>query len=95
MILQANILGLLRPFLQQELQGTTRHMVQHSGDKLLVYDAADFELLAIIRKHGLRGLSPRNPSFEVDLNDVRWIILSRAFKVVLRRENNTSKEEIV
>lgn len=90
-ILQANILGLLRPFLQQELQGTARHMSQHSGDKLLVYDAADFELLAIIRKNGLRGLSPSNPSSF----DRRQIILSRAFDVVLRRENNISEADVI
>ncbi|KAF9466991.1 hypothetical protein BDZ94DRAFT_1250259 [Collybia nuda] len=89
-LLEANLLGLLRPFLQQELQGIWS-MTYHDGDNLLRYDASDFELLATLRKHGLRTLFPSisdNPHI-----DLRRNILGRAVNILLRRESDI--DEIV
>lgn len=92
-ILEANILGLLRPFLQQVLWDT-RRIAQHSGDRLLVYDAGDFELLEMIRKDGLRGLSPPIFSDNASFVDLRWTILARAFDVVLRRGDSIGEADM-
>jgi hypothetical protein len=89
-ILEANILGLLRPFLQQEFQNIPPFMAQHSGDRLMVYDSADFELLATIREHGLKQLLPRFAGGDIYSIDLRRDILSRALDTVLRGTRNRS-----
>jgi hypothetical protein len=73
-ILEANFLGLLRPFLQQEFHATPPYMDQHSGDRLMVYDSADFALLAMIREHGLKKLLPPVPD-----GDSYFLTSSRLF----------------
>jgi hypothetical protein len=88
-ILEANILGLLRPFLQQEFQATPPFMAQHSVDRLVVYDSADFALLAMIRERGLKKLLPPVSGGDFDYFDLRRAILSRAFKTILQREAET------
>jgi hypothetical protein len=50
----------------------------------MAYDSVDFELLAMIREHGLKQLLP--PISGGDTHPIIGrIILSRAFDIVLRR----------
>lgn len=91
-ILEANILGLLRPFLQQEFQGTPQ-LMWHDSERLMVYDTTDFDFLAVIRERGLRKLYPPIPGGDTYLFNVRRTIISRAFSVVLGRERNISEVE--
>jgi hypothetical protein len=87
-ILEANFLGLLRPFLQQEFHATPPYMAQRSGDRLMVYDSADFALLAMIREHGLKKLLPPIPDRDPNFFDLRRTILSRALNTILPRDKD-------
>jgi hypothetical protein len=80
-ILEANFLGLLRRYLQQEFEAIPPYMARHCDDRLMVYDTADLTLLAMIREHGLKKLLPPVPHA-----DMRRAILLHAFDTILRHE---------
>jgi hypothetical protein len=87
-ILAADVLGLMRPFLEIELRGHTEiQMASHYGDLLTVYDPPDFAVLALIKERGLENLLPA-PSAQ---DKVRYAfvyrrdLLCRAFNVFMGR----------
>ncbi|KAF9463075.1 hypothetical protein BDZ94DRAFT_651454 [Collybia nuda] len=55
-IIEANILGLLRPFLEVELRMTSFPIAKHEGDMLMTFDDSDLVVLGLINEHGLMQL---------------------------------------
>ncbi|KAG6866890.1 hypothetical protein C0993_007368 [Termitomyces sp. T159_Od127] len=90
--LAADILGLMRPFLEIELRGNSEKQIDfHSGDMLTVYDSRDYSLLQLIKKNGLRHLL--QPVERADTLKMHWrAILCRAFDVFLGREKQSILE---
>lgn len=82
-ILEANIVGLLRHFLELELRNTASPIAQHDGEMLVVYDKQDLGVLHLIAKHGLLKLLPITKDVPKSVA-VQRKILSHAFNVVLR-----------
>lgn len=88
-MVETNIFGLLRPFLELEFRGTSR-MREHGRDNIMIYDVSDFQLLLAIRDNGLRPLLPPLP--RVSFNSQS--ILCNAFNVFLHypyRDNDEDK----
>ncbi|KAF5388069.1 hypothetical protein D9615_000767 [Tricholomella constricta] len=86
--LAADVLGLMRPFLEMELSGSSEIQIAHHGpDLFTVYDPPDFALLALIKERGLKDLLPELPPQEKSLHArvYRRNILRRAFNVFLGR----------
>lgn len=81
-ILEANILGLLRPFLEFELRNTKSPILQHGSERFMVYDERDLQILTVIRERGLLELLSDISTSDVGL---RRGILSRAFDVILQK----------
>lgn len=79
----ANILGLLRPFLEMELRGYP-NVVRHEGDLIMHYDTPDFDFLALIKQRGLRDLLPKR-SEDTYIESYRRDVLCQAFDVFMRR----------
>jgi hypothetical protein len=85
-LLEANILGVLRPFLEREFRTHASPIDKHDWEKVMVYDQADLELLVQIRERGLMALLPTatlehsHPSHI----KIRRSNLSHVFDIILR-----------
>ncbi|KAG6830559.1 hypothetical protein H0H87_007667 [Tephrocybe sp. NHM501043] len=88
-ILAADVLGLMRPFLELELRGSRHRIAVHEGDMLTVYDPPDFDLLALIKARGLKELLPAIQWGEKSYAlTYRSFLMCRAFNVFLGRGDN-------
>ncbi|RDB20023.1 hypothetical protein Hypma_013045 [Hypsizygus marmoreus] len=91
-IYAANILGLLRPFLEMELRGRG-NLARHDADLAMVYDEADFDILASIKGNGLENLLPRDWDLPYAAA-YRRSVLCRAFDVFMRRGDHHEFPEL-
>lgn len=81
--IDANILGLLRPFLEIELRGHA-NIIHHEGDLILKYDPPDLNLLVLIKERGLQDLLPKRSDMTF-IGSYRRDVLCQAFDVFMRR----------
>jgi len=90
-ILAADVLGLMRPFLEIELRGHPEiRITPHEGDFLTVYEPPDFAVLALIKERGLENLVyDLSSGVHTEYAYVyRRNVVCRAFNVFLGREDN-------
>lgn len=94
-VIEANMLGLLRPFLEMELRTNESRIAKHDGDMLMSYNESDMPVLALIGGSGLMRLFPSYISghileFTPLANSRTRAILARAFAVILQRLKEVS-----
>ncbi|KAF9463090.1 hypothetical protein BDZ94DRAFT_1260035 [Collybia nuda] len=89
---KANIVGLLRPYLELELRGTSR-MMQHGQEGIIVYDPSDFKLLESIRDNGPRSLISPPPDSPTFTEILRRIVVCRGFDVFLSRKYQENSQD--
>lgn len=82
-IIEANILGFLRPYLALELQNTASSIAHHRRKKTMVYDKQDLFVLALISEHGLQELLASNGDILAPI-PVRRGFLTRTLDIILQ-----------
>lgn len=91
-MLDANILGLLRPFL--EIEGVPG-IAHHPADSGMIYDPPELEFLTLVRDHGLQNYLPILPEKSLDYVVYRRSVICRAFDVFLHRDDQHQFPEIL
>lgn len=91
-MVEANIFGLLRPFLELEFHGTSR-MMEHGSENIMVYDTSDFQFLELIRDNGLTSLLPPSPEVSTYSQYLRRNTLRNAFDVFLHHTYRDDHED--
>lgn len=81
-MLKANVLGLLRPFLEME---DIPYITHHSGRSPMIYGPSELAFLALVSDCGLERFLPVRIEGPQDYIAYRRSILCRAFDVFLRR----------
>lgn len=93
-MVEANILGLLHPFFELELRGTS-HMTEHGQDNIMVYDTSNFQFLESIRDNGLGPLLPPSPKVSTYSRSLRRSILCNAFDVFLHHAYQNDHKDML